>query len=87
MADMYRRAKDLDAAIAAFEKIQEDFEGMSVAEAALFYEAYCNGKKGDSTAAVAAFQEYVDMYPESEDVEYCREQIAKFSGQEAAVAP
>lgn len=80
LADMLRRAKNYDGALAAYDTIRNDFKGTIFAEGAEIWKAIVYGKKGDTTAAIAAFEGFVKNYPESEDVEYANEQIKKLKG-------
>ncbi len=80
MADMLRRAKDYTAAINSFDQIMKDFQGTVFAQDAEIWKAIVYKQKGDTTAAILGFQEYVDHYPESEDAEYAKEQIEKLQG-------
>ena len=80
MADMERRAKEYDRAVEAFQKIMDDFEGQWFAMDAEIYVAICHRQKGDTAAAISAFEGYIEHYPESPDIEYARSQIERLSG-------
>ena len=77
VADMYRRAKEYDRAVEAFAAIVTDFETGSFVQEAEIYIPYTLKAKGDTTAAIVAFEHYVENYPESEDAEWANEQIEK----------
>jgi tetratricopeptide (TPR) repeat protein len=81
IGDMYVRAEEYDSAAAAFTQIMEDFEGTQFAEDAEIWRAYTYRKKGDTTAAIAAFEEFIEHYPESEDVDYAEKEIKKLKGE------
>ncbi len=81
LADMIRRAKEYDKALAAFEKVMEDFNGTSFGELAEIYRAIVYRQKGDTAAALSAFEQFVKNHPESEDVGYAQKQIKKLKGE------
>jgi tetratricopeptide (TPR) repeat protein len=74
-ADMFRRARDYDRSLEAFKEMAVDFQGTDFEEVADIYTAIVYKRMEDTTAAVTAFQKFIDKYPESEDVEYATEQI------------
>lgn len=76
-ADMYRRDKVYDQALQAYKKIAGEFKtyhGMD----AVIYQAIVYGQMNDTATAIAAFESYIEQFPESEDVEYAQSQIEKF---------
>lgn len=76
-ADMYRRDKVYDQALEAYKKIAGEFKtyhGMD----AVIYQAIVYGQMNDTATAIAAFESYIEQFPESEDVEYAQSQIEKF---------
>lgn len=77
LADMMRRAKDYDRALVAFGEIKQKFVGSMFAEGADIYTAIVYKQKGDTAQAIAAFENFIKWYPESEDVEYAAKQIEK----------
>jgi len=81
VGDMHVRAKEYDFAALAFTSIMNDFEGTMFAEDAEVWRAYTYRKKGDTTAAIAAFEEFIEHYPESEEVDYAEKQIKKLKGE------
>lgn len=81
MADMYRRAKEYATALEAFTGIMKDFEGSMFAQDAEIWRAIVHRQKGDTTTAITAFEEFIEHYPESEDVDYAQKQIAKLKGE------
>lgn len=82
LADMHRRAKEYDTAAVAFTTIMKDFEGKHFAEEAEIWRAIVYRQKGDTTGAVAAFEDFIKHYPQSEDIDYAKKQIAKLKGEE-----
>jgi len=80
LADMPRRAKKYNQALEAFSCIMKDFHGTSFAEEAEVWMAMVYRQKNDTTAAIAAFEEFIKHYPESEDVDYAKKQINKLKG-------
>lgn len=81
VADMVRRNKDYDAAIKEFEAIKADFDAASYQEEADIWIAIINRQKGDTTAAIQKFEEFMVNYPESEDKEYAEKQIKRLKGE------
>ena len=77
LADLYRRGKEYDRAIAAYGSIMNDFKGTGFGADAEIWRAYVLTQKGDTAAAIRAFEGFIEHYPQSEDVEYANRQIAK----------
>ncbi len=75
-ADMFRREKDYDRALEEFGKIAGEFESYHSRDAAI-WQAIVHRQKGDTAEAVAAFEAYLEQYPQSEDAEYAQGQIEK----------
>ncbi len=80
LADMHRRAKKYNQALEAFSRIMKDFDGTSFAEEAEVWMAIVYRQKSDTTTAIAAFEEFIKHYPESEDFDYAKKQINKLKG-------
>jgi len=76
LADLYRRAKDYDKAMDAYQKIADEFESYHAMDAVI-YQAIVHKQKGDTATAIATFESYIEQFPESEDVEYAQGQIEK----------
>ena len=79
LAYMLRRAEKYDEAIAAFDKIAEEFVDTYHGMDAVIYQGICHRAKGDTATAIATFEAYIETFPESEDVEYAQGQIEKLS--------
>ena len=77
LADMNRRAKDYDAAIADYISVEEDFVGSMFSEAAAIWTAIAYRQKGDTDQAIASFQRFLTEYPNSDDTSYAKTQIEK----------
>ena len=77
MADLQRRAKKYDDALASFVSIEKEFAGLIFAEQANIWQGIVYRQKGDTTAAIGAFEKFIELYPKSEDVEYAKKQIDK----------
>jgi tetratricopeptide (TPR) repeat protein len=79
VADMLRRDKKWDEAMAEFVSIEKDFKqtSYSFAADAGIWQAITLSRKGDTTAAISAYQEFMKNYPNSEDTSYARKQIEK----------
>lgn len=81
LADMKRRSKDYDEAIAAYKQIKNDFKGTMFEEAGGFYVAYINMIKGDSATAIVEFKNFIKEFPDAEDVDYANRKIKELSGE------
>lgn len=77
LADMIRRTKDYDAALANYKQIESDFGGNMFAENAAIWQAVCYRLKGDTAQAISEFERFIATYPKAEDVEYAQKQIEK----------
>ena len=80
IADLYLRAKDYDKALSGYDEIAGQFQGTGFAEAAGIYTGIALARKGDTAKAIAAFENFVKMYPTSEDTSYAKSQIDKLKG-------
>lgn len=83
-ADLQRRAKKLDDALASYAQIEKDFGGNPFSEGATIWQAIILRQKGDTTGAIAGFERFIATYPKSEDVEYAKKQIDKLKTPPAA---
>jgi len=77
----YRRAKDFDHALKTYADVMAKFEGQVYGNDAEIYRAIAYRDMGDTTLAIKAYGEFVKRHPESEDVEYANNQIAKLKGE------
>lgn len=85
IADMYRRADDHDKALAAFQAIKKDFKSMGdYAMNACVYIGLVELAKGDSTAALKTFENFVKDYPETDASEFVQGQIDMIKNPPAA---
>jgi outer membrane protein assembly factor BamD (BamD/ComL family) len=75
MATMYRRYDEYDRALEAFKEIQQDFRGTTLDEYSEIYIALVHRDKADTSKAIAAFKEFIERFPHSEDVEWAKNQI------------
>lgn len=82
LASIPYRDKNYDKAIKAYEKIMKDFQDTDFEEQSELWCAYIIKKKGDTTAAIVAFEEFVEHYPKSEEIEWIQGQISKLKGEE-----
>ena len=87
LANVPYRDKDYDAAIIAYEAVIKDFAGSYFAEQSSIWRGYIYKRKGDTTTAIAAFEEFVKQYPESEDLEWVTGQISRLKGEEPKPEP
>ncbi len=77
IADLKRRDKKYDEAMAEFKKIMDKFPGTDQATDAELWIAVVHRQKGDTTMAIKAFEGYLKNHPQSGDTTYAREQIEK----------
>lgn len=84
LADLYRRAKDYDKSLAAFQSIEKDFTTAPLGPDAVIWQALVLKAKGDTAKAIAEFERFVKTYPESEDIEYATGQIEQLKNPPAA---
>jgi len=77
LAYMLRKAEKYDEAIAAFGKIAQEFVDTYHGRDAVIYQGICYKAKGDTGAAIAAYENYVEKFPESPDLKWVQEQIEK----------
>lgn len=75
-ADFLSRDKEYAKALDAYQKISEEFKTNHGRDAVLM-KAIVYRKMADTTQAIAAFENYISRYPDSEDKEYAEEQIKK----------
>ena len=80
LADMKRRSKDYDDAIAAYRDLKNSFKGTMFEEAGGFYVAYINMIKGDTATAIAEFKNFINEFPDAEDFDYATRKIKELSG-------
>lgn len=79
-ADMIRRAHEWDKALDAYRAVEKDFPGTMNAQDCEIYIAIVYRDSGDTTKAVEQYQKYIEMFPESPDVDYAQRQIDKLTG-------
>ncbi|MEW6051970.1 MAG: thioredoxin family protein [Candidatus Zixiibacteriota bacterium] len=79
VADLFRRDKQYDKALAAFGAFAADFAGSSQAADAEWYRGDVYRRMKDTANAVKVFEEWVAMHPEADtgDVRYTKELIEK----------
>ncbi len=80
VADTYYRAKDYKTAVTNYDKIAEEFKAKPQAEQAYVWGAYITMKDADTTNAISRFEKFIEMYPESEDVEFAQKKINELKG-------
>ena len=81
LANMHLRAKNYDQALKMYEGVSMDLKTGMFAETADIWRAIVHRQKADTAAALAAFDDFMKKYPESEDIEYANRQIAKLKGE------
>ena len=77
LADMLRRDKNYDGALASFAEIMKDFKGTQFGVDAEIWTAIVLARKGDTAAAISAYEKFIVNNPASEDTSYARKQIEK----------
>jgi thiol:disulfide interchange protein DsbD len=77
VADIKRRDKKYDEAMAEFKKVMEKFPGTPLATDAEIWTAVVYRQKGDTAKAIEAFENFLKNHPESDDTAYARQQIEK----------
>lgn len=80
IADMFLRAKEYDRSIEEFRKIVDDFKGQDYSMTAEMYIGYTFDRKGDTAAAIEAFEQFIEQHPEAEDAEYAQTEINRLKG-------
>lgn len=85
LADMLRRDKKWDDAIAAYASVMTDFDGTPFATNAEIMRAIVFGKKGDTASAIGAFEGFIKNNPKADpdDLDYAKKQIDKLSKKSA----
>ena len=83
LADMYRRAREWDKTIDEFKAIEKDFEGTGIGMDAVIYQAITYRRMGDTAVAISTFEDYMERFPDSEDIDYARRQIDRLKNPEA----
>lgn len=79
-ADMIRRAHDWEKALDAYQAIEKDFPGTMQAQDCEIYYAIIYRDSGDTAKAIDQYKKYIEMFPESPDVDYAQRQVDKLSG-------
>jgi len=82
IADMHRRNDRDDLALADFQSMKQDFAGSYLEEWSSIYIAIAHRDLGDTTASIAAFEQFAVDFPESEDAEWATGQAEKLSNPE-----
>ena len=79
LADMLRRDKKWDEAMAEFVAIEKDFKetAYSFSADAGIWQGITLAKKGDTAAAISAYEAFLKNHPNVEDTSYARKQIEK----------
>jgi tetratricopeptide (TPR) repeat protein len=81
LADMYRRAKEYDRALTAYDSVMKDFDGNLFAQDAQLWTAIIHKTKGDTATAITIYENFIKQYPESDDVGWVQKQIKKLKGE------
>jgi tetratricopeptide (TPR) repeat protein len=79
LGDAYRRSGDYKQALDQFNLMIEQFKGTDFAEGGALYKALTLVRMGDTTRAVAAFEQFVADFPESDASEYARGRVAELT--------
>ena len=81
LADMKRREKVYDSAIERYERLIDKFPASPLTADAVIYIAICHRETSDTAKAIAQFGKFIQLYPQSEDVEYASRHIRKLIGE------
>lgn len=79
LANVYIRQKKWDDALAIYNDlaVNTTYKGMDFVADAQWYQGYTLGKKGDTAAAITAFEQFIKNNPTSADTADARERIEK----------
>ena len=75
LADISLRLDRYDEAIARYNMVKKKFPDSTTVNDADIYIAICHREKGDTTAAIKAFEDFLINYPNSPDSSYAQKQI------------
>ena len=75
LADMFRRAKDWEAALDAYQAVREDFGDSPIGTYAQFRIARVYHQMDDTAKAVEQYETFIKSHPDHDYVEYCQKQI------------
>ncbi len=84
LADMHRRAKDYETALAGYQSVESDFKGQLFEEYAVIWQAIVYGQMDETQKAVETFRDFVNRFPDSEDVDYAKKKIDELSSRSDA---
>ena len=70
LANIYYRNKDYDKSISDYQSVIKDFKGSELDEIANIWIGLVTLRKGDTTDAIAKFENFVKEFSNSEDIEY-----------------
>ena len=79
-ANMYLRAEKYEDALKMYKDMSKQKKTGMFAEAADVWGAIVYREQADTVKALAAFEDFLKKYPESEDIEYAQRQIDKLNG-------
>ncbi len=80
LGDLYRRDKEYERALEIFANTARDFQGRAAEEKARIYMAVVYDEMNDTVRALQAYEDYVEMYPDSKYSNYANGQIKKLMG-------
>lgn len=82
LANIERRDGNFELSIQAFTDLEKDFHGTEHAADAGIWRAWVIMKSADTAAAIAAFEDFLKQYPDSEECEFATKSIRKLKGLE-----
>ncbi|SYZ73847.1 conserved exported hypothetical protein [Candidatus Zixiibacteriota bacterium] len=82
LGDIKMRDKKYDEAYTIFKNVMTKFATSDRAPEAHIYSAIVLARKGDTTAAIKAFESFIKTYPTSEDTAYAQKQIERLKNPE-----
>lgn len=77
----HRRLNQFDEALAIYNNVINKYKGAEFEQEGEIYRAIAYRDKGDTAQAITSFQGFIEHWPNSEDVDYCNEQIRKLRGE------
>lgn len=75
LADMYRRAKNLQKAESTYRSVMTDFPGSEMARDAEYLTANAFRRGGDTTRAIMLFEQFIKNHPGTKDAELAQKRV------------
>ncbi|UCE19793.1 MAG: tetratricopeptide repeat protein [Gemmatimonadota bacterium] len=78
----HRKDKEYDRAALQFQRMMDTYPNSSLVPDALVYKAFVYQKGERKAEAIAAYESFIETYPDHDDVEWAQKQIAELKGNE-----